>query len=118
LGFSETAGIDRCLTCVGLTVQTRAYSICRKCAAVFPDGRRCPRCDGDQVAARAIAEATAHAIEQAAPTPSPRRNQATIAAAAMLALILALGAAVAAIASPSGYEVQRSGSGSASQVHE
>jgi hypothetical protein len=99
-------------------VQTRAYSICRTCAAVYPEGRRCPRCDGDEVAARAIAQASAHAIEQAAPTPGARRRGVTIAAAAMLALILALGAAAIAIAGTSDEGAPRSGAGGAAQVHE
>jgi hypothetical protein len=43
-----------------------AYAICRQCAAVFPSGRRCPRCDDDAAAAEAIAAATAHAMEPAA----------------------------------------------------
>lgn len=44
---------------------TRCYSICRKCAAVYPHGRRCPCCDGDAEAARAVAEARAVAVEAA-----------------------------------------------------
>ncbi len=100
---------------------TRAYSICRRCASVYPDGRRCPACDGDEVAARAIAAATAHAIEQAPPAPV-RRSSATFAVAGLLALILALGATVAAIASPGNDVGPASPSsapgGSASQVHQ
>ncbi len=99
-------------------MRTRAYSICRTCAAVYPEGRRCPRCDGDEVAARAIAQATAHAIEQAAPVPGARRRGVTIAAAAMLALLLALGAAAIAIAGTRDEGPPRSGPGSAAQVHQ
>jgi hypothetical protein len=102
-------------------VITRAYSICRRCAAVFPDGRRCPACDGDEIAARAIAAATAHAIEQAPAGPLRRRSSAALAAAGLFALILALGAAVAAIAAPGGdakpSSISGSG-GSAAQVHQ
>lgn len=46
-------------------MQTRAYSICRKCAAVYPEGRRCPACDGDTVAAQEVAAATTCAVEAA-----------------------------------------------------
>lgn len=100
-------------------MQTRAYSICRTCAAVYPAGRRCPRCDGDEVAAQAIAVAHAHAIEQAAPTPGARRHGATIAAVALFALVLALGATVAAIAAtPDGAPPGPSGSGGSAQVHQ
>ena len=84
-------------------MQTRAYSICRRCAAVYPDGRRCPVCDGDHDAARAVAAATAHAIE-AAPDRRPvlrTRPTALIAVTVLLGLVLALGvAAAAAIATP------------------
>lgn len=48
-------------------MQTRCYSICRRCAAVFPEGRRCPACDGDHEAARAVAAATAVAVEATRP---------------------------------------------------
>jgi len=101
-------------------VQTRAYSICRRCAAVYPEGRRCPACDGDEIAARAIAAATAHAIEQA-PAPMRRRSSAALAAAGLFALILALGATVAAIAAPGGDAAPAApgsaSGGSAAQVH-
>lgn len=97
---------------------TRAYSICRRCASVYPEGRRCPACDGDEIAARAIAAATAHAIEQAPPGRMTRRSSAALAAAGLFALILALGAAVAAIAAPGSDAKPASGSGSASQVHQ
>lgn len=46
---------------------TRSYSICRRCAAVYPHGRKCPACDADHEAARAVAAATAHAVEAARP---------------------------------------------------
>jgi hypothetical protein len=98
-------------------VQTRAYSICRRCAAVFPDGRRCPICDGDRDAARAVAAATAHAIE-AAPDRRPvlrARPTALIAVTVLLGLVLALGvAAAAAIATPGADDAAGSGSGSGS----
>ncbi|MBK9036265.1 MAG: hypothetical protein IPL61_34310 [Myxococcales bacterium] len=66
-----------------------AYSICRRCAAVFPATRRCPTCDGDREAAAAIAAATAYAIE---PTlmgriAPPRRRR-------LLAPLLAVSAAM------------------------
>lgn len=44
---------------------TRSYSICRRCAAVYPHGRSCPACDGDHEAARVVAEASSHAVEAA-----------------------------------------------------
>jgi hypothetical protein len=44
-------------------MQTRCYSICRRCAAVYPEGRRCPACDQDAESARVVAAATAHAVE-------------------------------------------------------
>lgn len=46
-------------------MRTRCYSICRRCAAVYPEGRRCPTCDGDTVAAQAVADATSVAVEAA-----------------------------------------------------
>lgn len=80
-------------------MQTRAYSICRRCAAVFPDGRRCPVCDGDLEAARAVAVATAHAIEAAPARRVLRRARpvGVIAAAVLLGLVVALGVAAAAV---------------------
>jgi hypothetical protein len=88
---------------------------------VFPQGRRCPACDGDEVAAQVIAAATASAIEQA-PPPRPHRRGALMATAAVIAFVLALGATVAAIASPGGATPASpspaSGSGGAAQVRE
>ena len=80
--------------------------------------RRCPACDGDEVAARAIAAATAHAVEQM-PAPPKRRSSAAIGAAAVIALVLALGATVVAIASPGASYAPAAGSasGSAAQVN-
>jgi len=52
-------------------MRTRCYSICRTCASVYPDGRRCPSCEGDEEAAKLVAEASAHAVEAA---PDPRRR--------------------------------------------
>jgi hypothetical protein len=55
-------------------MRTRVYSICRRCAAVYPEGRRCPACEGDEQAARQVAEATVHAVEAARAAPvRPRR---------------------------------------------
>lgn len=34
---------------------------------MYPEGRRCPSCEGDVEAAREVAEATAHAVEAAPP---------------------------------------------------
>ena len=114
-------------------MRTRVYSICRRCARVFPAERKCPACDGDVVAAREIAEARAHAIEQLAQPPR-RRSSPAVALAALTALVIALGAAVAAIASTepepspptaSGASgagpvsgASASGAGGAAQVHE
>ncbi|MCA9677848.1 MAG: hypothetical protein H6709_19110 [Kofleriaceae bacterium] len=42
---------------------TRAYSICRQCAAVYPEARRCPVCHGDAEAAREVASAITSAVE-------------------------------------------------------
>jgi len=80
-------------------VRVVAYSICRRCASVYPERRRCPACDGDAAAALAIANASAHAIEQAPAAPGLRRRRA-IPAIVLFALVLALGATVAAIAAP------------------
>jgi len=44
-------------------MQTRCYSICRRCAAVYPEGRRCPSCHQDTESARVVAAASAHAVE-------------------------------------------------------
>ena len=41
-----------------------AYSICRRCAAVFPAERRCPGCDGDQGSAEAVAAAIVEALSE------------------------------------------------------
>jgi hypothetical protein len=73
-----------------------AYSICRACAAVYPAERQCPTCAGDQVAAQAIAAATAACAAEPAMFPSfvprPRARTRVIAAAAALgALLLGLG---------------------------
>jgi hypothetical protein len=60
-------------------MRTRAYSICRRCAAVYPDGRRCPTCEGDAVAAQVVAEASAHAVEVARAAPvKPMRSGALV----------------------------------------
>ena len=73
-----------------------AYSICRACAAVYPAERQCPACAGDQVAAQAIAAATAACAAEPALfprfVPRPRARTRVIAAAAALgALLLGLG---------------------------
>ena len=79
-----------------------AYSICRRCAAVFPAERRCPGCDGDQGSAEAVAAAIAHASEpvrdQWAPPRRRRRVLAPLLAisAIMLGIGVGLGWAVAA----------------------
>lgn len=77
-----------------------AYSICRRCAAVFPAERRCPTCDGDTHAAEVIAAATATAVEPLRTRlarPPRRRLMAPVVAvsAVMLALGVGLGWAVA-----------------------
>jgi hypothetical protein len=60
-------------------MRTRAYSICRRCAAVYPEGRRCPTCEGDVEAAHAVAAATAHAVEAARAAPvRPMRSGALL----------------------------------------
>lgn len=72
-----------------------AYSICRACAAVYPAERQCPACAGDQVAAQAIAAATAACAAEPALfprfVPRPRARTRVIAAAALGALLLGLG---------------------------
>ena len=77
-----------------------AYAICRHCAAVFPAGRRCPRCDGDVVAAQAIAAATACAMEPAARLAarrerSPRPPRVLMPLVGVTALMLGLGVGLA-----------------------
>jgi hypothetical protein len=72
-------------------MQTRAYAICRRCAAVFPEGRRCPGCDGDAEAARQIAAATAHAVEAARPVRTRTHPRSAIFVTGILAISLITG---------------------------
>lgn len=79
-------------------MRTRAYSICRKCAAVYPEGRRCPTCEGDAEAAREVADATAHAVEY---TPPQRRRptlHATLVVSSVVAVSLIAGLGMLALA--------------------
>jgi len=46
-------------------MQTRVYSICRRCASPYPEGRRCPACEQDAEAAQQVLAATMHAVEAA-----------------------------------------------------
>lgn len=77
---------------------TRCYSICRRCSAVYPEGRRCPGCDGDVEAARAVAEATAVAVEAARmPKTRPFRGGALVVTSVVaLSLFAGLGMLVLA----------------------
>ena len=79
-------------------MQTRCYSICRRCAAVYPEGRRCPACEGDVEAARQVAEATAHAVEVAPPKPSRASLQQTLFVTSVVAVSLAAGFGMLALA--------------------
>lgn len=54
---------------------TRVYSVCRRCARPYPEGRRCPSCDGDREAARAIAVAIADSVEASPRVPAVRRRR-------------------------------------------
>ncbi len=78
-----------------------AYSICRRCAAVFPAERRCPGCDGDQGSAEAVAAAIAHASDPVRDQWAPPRRRRVLGpvlavSAIMLSLGVGLGWAVAA----------------------
>jgi hypothetical protein len=74
-------------------MQTRAYSICRRCAAVFPEGRRCPACEGDTVAAQEVAAATTYAVEaaQQARTHPHRTGALLITGVVAVSLVAGLG---------------------------
>jgi len=79
-------------------MQTRCYSICRRCAAVFPEGRRCPSCDQDAESARVVAAASAHAVEALrAGRTNPYRSGALV-VTGVVALSLLAGVAMLAIA--------------------
>ncbi len=79
-------------------MQTRCYSICRRCAAVYPDGRRCPTCEGDAEAARQVAEATAHAVEVTLPKPRRTSLMQTLFVTSVVAVSLAAGFGMLALA--------------------
>jgi hypothetical protein len=71
-------------------MQTRCYSICRRCAAVYPEGRRCPACDGDVEAAAVVAAATAHAVEAMRQNPvRPMRKGAMLVTGVVAVSLLA-----------------------------
>jgi hypothetical protein len=92
---------------------TRAYSICRTCAAVHPAERGCPRCDGDQRSAQVIAEATAHAIELRVEPRPARRSSVVAALGVLVTLALVLGAAIIALAGSQVADAAADGSASA-----
>jgi hypothetical protein len=73
-------------------METRAYSICRRCTSVYPQGRRCPACEGDTAAALAVAAASAHAVEMRDVKIKPmRRSAAVVAGVVALSLIAGIG---------------------------
>lgn len=77
---------------------TRCYSICRKCAAVYPQGRRCPSCDGDVEAARAVAAQTAVAVEAARLSRTHPYGHGALLVTGVLALSLIAGLGMLALA--------------------
>jgi RNA polymerase subunit RPABC4/transcription elongation factor Spt4 len=74
-------------------MQTRSYSICRRCSAVYPSERRCPTCDGDQASRALVEAAIAHAVEtsHAPRSPALRRGAAVVAGVIALSLVAGLG---------------------------
>lgn len=76
----------------------RSYSICRRCAAVYPDGRRCPTCDGDHEAARAVEAATAHAVEVGRPRRTRPYRTGALFVTGVLAISLLAGLGMIALA--------------------
>jgi hypothetical protein len=79
-------------------MQTRCYSICRRCAAIYPQGRRCPDCDGDLEAARSVAAATAHAVEAAKLSRRQTMGGGTLVVTGVVAVSLAAGLGMLALA--------------------
>jgi len=80
-------------------MQTRCYSICRRCAAVYPEGHRCPACEGDTAAAAAVAAATTHAVELARDRrvrPTLQRSAAFVAGIVTVSVIAGVGMLVLA----------------------
>jgi hypothetical protein len=79
-------------------MQTRCYSICRRCASVYPEGRRCPACEGDAEAARVVAEATAHAVEATRHQPIRPMRHGAMLVTGIVAVSLIAGLGVIALA--------------------
>lgn len=79
-------------------MRTRCYSICRRCAAVYPEGRRCPTCEGDAEAAKAVAEATAHAVEVAPQPPHRPSLRGALVVSSVVAVSLVAGLGMLALA--------------------
>lgn len=78
---------------------TRAYSICRRCASVYPEGRRCPACENDHEAGREVAAASAHAVEVGRGGGRPRgRPGPALLVAGVVALSLFTGLGMIALA--------------------
>lgn len=73
-------------------MQTRVYSICRRCAAVFPEGRRCPACENDAQAAHEVAQATTFAVEAARMARTrPRTGALFVTGVVFVSLVAGLG---------------------------
>jgi RNA polymerase subunit RPABC4/transcription elongation factor Spt4 len=79
-------------------MQTRVYSICRRCMAVFPEGRHCPACDGDAVAAQEIAAATTCAVEAARMARTHPHRSGALFVTGVLAVSLIAGLGMLALA--------------------
>lgn len=79
-------------------MQTRAYSICRRCASVYPADRRCPSCDGDTDAAAAVAAATTFAVEAAHQARTRPHRSGAIFVTGVVALSLVAGLGMLALA--------------------
>ena len=78
-------------------MRTRAYSICRTCASVYPDGMRCPSCHGDVAAARVVEDAIAVAVEaRVAPVKPMRGGALVVVGVVAVSLIAGLGMLVLA----------------------
>jgi hypothetical protein len=77
---------------------TRAYSICRRCASVYPEGRRCPACENDHEAGREVAAASTHAVEVAARVRTRPMRGTALMVTGVVALSLVAGFGVLALA--------------------
>lgn len=65
---------------------------------MYPEGRRCPSCEGDVEAARQVAEATAHAVEAVQPQRRRASFEQRLVVGGVVAVSLAAGFSMIALA--------------------